>query len=125
MQIYRFTIRVGLKPGRDQPLCLLSRLDVEKMSLSQGMIWKGLFSIGLLALALYAGFAQFPLWCVLLIGILFAIAYIQGKWYLWSDVFQAGGRRLYQSLFVTYLIQLVVVTIFYLLGSGVARLLQR
>lgn len=89
------------------------------------MIWKGLLSIGLLAIALYAGFARFPLWCILLISILFAIAYIQGKWYLWKDVFQAGGRRLYQSLFVTYLIQLVVVAIFYLLGSGVARLFQQ
>lgn len=95
------------------------------MSLSQGMIWKGLLSIGLLAIALYAGFAKFPLWYILLIGILFAIAYIQGKWHLWGDVFQAGGRTLYQSLFVTYLIQLVVVAVFYLLGSGVARLFQQ
>ena len=95
------------------------------MSLSQGMIWKGLLSIGLLAIAFYAGFAKFSPWCILLIGILFAIAYIQGKWYLWNGVFRAGGRALYQSLFVTYLIQLVVVAIFYLSGSGAARLLNQ
>lgn len=58
------------------------------MSLSQGMIWKGLLSIGLLAIALYAGFAKFPLWYILLIGILFAIAYIQGKWHPWVMCFK-------------------------------------
>lgn len=89
------------------------------------MIWKGLLSIGLLAIALYAGFAKLPLWSILLIGIPFTIAYIQGKWYLWKDVLQAGGRTLYQSLVVTYLIQLLVVAVFYLLGSGVARLFQQ
>lgn len=89
------------------------------------MVVRGLLSIGLLAIAVYAGFAPLPLWSILVIGVLFAIAYIQGKWYLWDEVFQTGGRKLYQSLLVTYLIQLVVVAIFYLLGSGVARLFNR
>lgn len=89
------------------------------------MAVRGLLSIGLLAIAFYAGFAPLPLWSIGLIGILFTIAYIQGKWYLWNEVFQAGGGKLYQSLFVTYLIQLVIVAIFYLLGSGVARLFNR
>lgn len=86
---------------------------------------KGLFGIGLLIIALYAGFVQLPLWSILLIGILFTIGCIQGKWYLWKDVFQTAGSRLYPSLITTYLIQVVVVAVFYLLGSGVVRLFNR
>lgn len=93
--------------------------------MSQNRLMKGLFSIGLLAIAFYAGFSQFPLWWILLIGILFAIAYIHDKWYLWKDIFQSRGSRLYQSLFITYLIQVIVVAVFYLLGSGVARLINQ
>lgn len=63
--------------------------------MNQNGVVKGLFSIGLLAVAFYAGFSQFSLWWILLIGILFAIAYIHGKWYLWKDVFQTGGSRLH------------------------------
>ncbi len=84
---------------------------------------KGFLGIGLLAIAVYAGFAKFPLWRVPLLALLFTAAYIQGKWYLWRDLFEQRSRKLYQSLLVTYLIQAVVVFIFYLLGSGAARLL--
>jgi hypothetical protein len=47
---------------------------------------------------------------------------IQGKWYLWNKLFQQQNRKLYQSLLITYLMQTVVVFIFDLIGSGVARL---
>ncbi|MBW4475196.1 MAG: hypothetical protein KME45_33190 [Stenomitos rutilans HA7619-LM2] len=86
---------------------------------------KGLLGLGLLAIVVYAGFAKLPLWSVPLLALLFTAAYIQGKWYLWSDLFQQRTFKLYQSLLATYLIQVVVVCIFYLLGSGVARLLNR
>jgi hypothetical protein len=86
---------------------------------------KGFLGIGLLAIAIYTGFAKLPLWSVPLLALLFTAAYIQGKWYLWSSLFQQQNRKLYQSLLVTYLIQTVVVGIFYLLGSGVARLFDR
>ncbi len=86
---------------------------------------KGLLGIGLLAIAIYIGFANFPLWNIPLLALLFTAAYIQGKWYLWSNLFQQQNRKLYQSLLVTYLIQTVVVFVFYLLGSGAARLFGR
>ncbi|MBW4691954.1 MAG: hypothetical protein KME27_09310 [Lyngbya sp. HA4199-MV5] len=86
---------------------------------------KGLLGLGLLAIAIYTGFAKFPLWSVPLLALLFTAAYIQGKWYLWSDLFQQRSFKLYQSLLITYFIQMVVVGIFYLLGSGVARLFDR
>ncbi|XGV94844.1 MAG: hypothetical protein ACAF41_19145 [Leptolyngbya sp. BL-A-14] len=86
---------------------------------------KGLLGIGLLAIAPYAGFANLPLWSVPLLALLFTAAYIQSKWYIWSSLFQQQNRKLYQSLLVTYLIQAVVVGIFYLLGSGAARLFNR
>ncbi|MBD2088426.1 hypothetical protein H6F67_00875 [Microcoleus sp. FACHB-1515] len=89
------------------------------------MILRGIFSISLLAIALYAGFARFPFWSILLIAIVFAIAYVQSKWYLWKDLFQTEELKLYQSLAITYFIQIVVVAIFYLLGSGIARLLNQ
>lgn len=91
----------------------------------QTPLLKGILSIGLLAIAIYAGFAKFSLGFILLIGIAFTAAYIQGKWYLWKNVFQSGGRKLYQSLLTTYLIQLGVVAVFYLLGSGIARLFNQ
>lgn len=83
---------------------------------------KGLLGIGLLASATYMGFANFPLWSVPALSLLFTAAYIQGKWYLWNRLFRQQNRKLYQSLLVTYLIQTVVVFIFYLIGSGAARL---
>jgi uncharacterized membrane protein YcjF (UPF0283 family) len=86
---------------------------------------KGLLGFGLLAIALYVGFVKFPLWSVPLLALLFTAAYIQGKWHLWSGLFQQQNWKLYQSLLVTYLIQIVVVCVFYLLGSGAARLLDR
>jgi hypothetical protein len=83
---------------------------------------KGLLGIGLLAISLYTGFAKAPLSSIPLLALLFTAAYIQGKWYLWSPLFQQRQLKLYQSLLSTYLIQSVVVLIFYLLGSGTARL---
>ncbi len=83
---------------------------------------KGLLGVGLLASAIYVGFANLPLWSVLALSLFFTAAYIQGKWYLWNRLFQQQNLKLYKSLLITYLIQTVVVFIFYLIGSGVARL---
>ncbi len=78
--------------------------------------------IGLLAIALYTGFTNFPLWIVPVLGLPSAAAYIHGKWYLWRSLFERRDAKFYQSLAVTYLIQNIVVFIFYLLGSGIGRL---
>ena len=43
---------------------------------------KGFLGIGLLAIAIYTGFAKLPLWSAPLLALLFTAAYIQGKWYL-------------------------------------------
>jgi hypothetical protein len=40
---------------------------------------KGLLGIGLLASAIYMGFANFPLWRVSLLSLFFTAAYIQSK----------------------------------------------
>ena len=89
------------------------------------LILKGLSSLGLLAIVLYAGFANFPLWSILLFGIPFTIAYIDGKRHLWTPLFQQGGLRLYRAIALTYCIQLIVIGVFYLIGSGMARLFNR
>ncbi|WP_009629903.1 hypothetical protein [Synechocystis sp. PCC 7509] len=83
---------------------------------------KGLLGVGLLASAIYMGFANFPLWSISLLALFFTAAYIHGKWYLWNRLFQQQNRKLYQSLLITYMTQTVVVSIFYLIGRGVARL---
>jgi hypothetical protein len=93
--------------------------------MNHDIVLKAIFSIGLLAIAICAGYAKFPLWSIFVIAVPFTIAYIQGKWYLWDELFGQGGRRLYQALLQTYLVQLVVVSIFYLLGSGFARILNQ
>jgi hypothetical protein len=86
---------------------------------------KGLLGLGLLAIAIYIGFAKLPLWSPLLLGLLFTAAYIQGKWYLWRDLFEQKSTKLVSSLLSTYVIQVILVGIFYLLGSGIARLFGR
>ncbi len=86
---------------------------------------KLLLGLGLLAIALYTGFAGIPLWLIPLVGVLFTAAYLQGKWSLWRGLFQRRDRTFYQSLLITYAMQVVVVALFYLIGSGVARLVGR
>jgi hypothetical protein len=82
---------------------------------------KILFSLILLATALFCGFKAVPLWCIPLLAIPFTMGYIHGKWLLWQPLLQNRGKRFYQNLIVTYVIQCVVVLLIYLIGSGVAR----
>lgn len=56
---------------------------------------KGLLGIGLLASAIYIGFANFSLWRVPVLSLFFTAAYIQGKWYLWNKLFRQQNRKLY------------------------------
>jgi hypothetical protein len=86
---------------------------------------KSLLGIGLLAIAIYIGVAKLPLWSPLLLGLLFTAAYIQSKWYLWRDLFEQKNSKLYSSLLATYAIQVIVVGILYLIGSGIASLFGR
>jgi hypothetical protein len=86
---------------------------------------KGILSLSLMVIALAIGFCKFPLWSVLLVAIPFTAAYIQGKWYLWGDIFRQRTAKLYSLLLTTYGIQVVVVGVFYLIGSGIARVFQR
>jgi hypothetical protein len=83
---------------------------------------KILFSLILLVTALWCGFKAVPLWCIPLLAVPFMAGYIHGKWSLWQPLLQNRGKRLYQSLIVTYVIQCFVVFIIYLIGSGIGRL---
>jgi hypothetical protein len=89
---------------------------------TEGVMLKVALGIGLLAIALYTGFASFPLWIVPALGLPFTAGYIHGKWYLWQPLFRRRDSKFYQSLVITYLTQNVVVFILYLLGSGIGRL---
>ena len=84
---------------------------------------KPLLGLGLVVIAFYVGFVGISLWMILLVGVVFTAAYIQDKWFLWRDLFQRRDRVFYQSLLITYLIQVVVVAILYLLGRSIRRLM--
>jgi hypothetical protein len=88
-------------------------------------ILKPLLGLGLLAIAIYLGFTGQPLWVVPVLAIVFTAAYIQGKWYAWKPLFDNINAKFLGSLLVTYLIQMVLVLIFYLLGSGAGRVFGR
>jgi hypothetical protein len=82
---------------------------------------KPLLGLGLLGIAIYLGFTSQPLWVVPVLAIVFTAAYIQGKWYVWKPLFQTMNAKFFSSLLITYLIQVVIVLVFYLLGSGAGR----
>lgn len=82
-----------------------------------------LFSLLFLFSALSCGFFEVPLWCVPLLAVPFTVGYIHGKWLLWRPLLQNRGKRFYQSLLATYLIQSVVVLILYLIGRGIGSLM--
>ncbi|HEY9656322.1 MAG TPA: hypothetical protein V6C50_12630 [Crinalium sp.] len=84
---------------------------------------KPLLGLGLVAIAFSVGFVGISPWMILLVGLVFTAAYIQDKWFLWHDLFQRRDRTFYQSLLITYLIQVVVVAILYLFGRGIGRLM--
>ena len=84
---------------------------------------KPLLGLGLVAIAFYVGFVGISLWMILLVGVVFTAAYIQNKWFLWRDLFQRLDRVFYQSLLITYLIQVVVLAVLYLLGRSIGRLM--
>ncbi|MBO3457676.1 hypothetical protein G7B40_008655 [Aetokthonos hydrillicola Thurmond2011] len=80
--------------------------------------------IGLLLIGLYIGVADFSPWMIPLLGMVYTAAYIQGKWYLWAELFRRRNSKFYQSLVITYLIQTGLVFVLYWLGRGVGYLLS-
>ncbi|HEY9826287.1 MAG TPA: hypothetical protein V6D19_12630 [Stenomitos sp.] len=84
-----------------------------------------LLALLLLGLALYSGYAKWPLTSILWIGFVFTVAYIQGKWYLWKPMFKAVNVRFWRSLVTTWIMQCIVVLIFFLIGAGIGRVMGR
>ncbi len=82
-----------------------------------------LFGVTLLAIALYTGYTSIPLWIMAILGVSFTISYIQGKWYAWEELFADRNARFYYSIAITYLIQCIVVSIFYLIGAGISKVI--
>ncbi|MGB8702727.1 MAG: hypothetical protein WCD18_25205 [Thermosynechococcaceae cyanobacterium] len=84
---------------------------------------KALLGILLIATALYCGLAGYPLWSILGVGVLFTAGYIHGKWPLWKPLLQKRDGRFWRSLLTTYSIQCILVGAFYLIGSGLGRMI--
>ena len=69
------------------------------------------------------GFVHVAQWTVLILGALFTVAYISGKWVIWQDLVKNRDLKFYQSLLATYVIETLIVFALYWLGRGVSDLL--
>ncbi|MGL5807129.1 MAG: hypothetical protein ACRC2R_01480 [Xenococcaceae cyanobacterium] len=78
-------------------------------------------SVTLVAIALYTGYTSIPLWIIAILGVSFTISYIQGKWYAWEELLADRNAKFYSSIAIAYLIQCIVVSIFYLIGAGISK----
>ncbi|MFK8184020.1 MAG: hypothetical protein AB8B99_11650 [Phormidesmis sp.] len=68
------------------------------------------------------GFIHIAQWIVLILGALFTVAYISGKWVIWQELVESRDRKFYQSLLATYVVETLIVFALYWLGRGVADL---
>ncbi|MEL6161572.1 MAG: hypothetical protein AAFQ40_07550 [Cyanobacteria bacterium J06623_5] len=83
-----------------------------------------LIGLALVVVTILIGFAEARQWVVLLLGVLFTVAYIDGKWTtVWQEHFQRWDRKFYQSLLATYVVETIIVLSLYWLGRGTAGLL--
>lgn len=82
-----------------------------------------IFGFLLVVATISTGFVQIAQWIVLLLGALFTVAYISGKWVIWKDLVQTRGRKFYQSLLATYVVETLIVFALYWLGRGVSDLI--
>lgn len=84
---------------------------------------KPLIGFALVVATILVGFVGGAQWLVLLLGALFTLAYINGKWGVWKALFQKRDLRFYQSLGATYVVETIIVFSLYWLGRGTAGLL--
>jgi hypothetical protein len=87
------------------------------------MYFQIFLSLILLAIALYTGYTSIPLWIIAILGVSFTISYIQGKWYAWEELFADRNAKFYSSIAITYLVQCIVVSIFYFIGAGISKVI--
>jgi hypothetical protein len=102
----------------DHRLTMLSSLPLSKL-LRLGC------ALLLLACAFAAGFGLRSPGCIGLLAIAFSAGYIAGKWPLWRHWRSQTISTLITQLLSTYLIQVVLVGLLYLLGAGLANILAR
>lgn len=82
-----------------------------------------IFGFLLVVGAIATGYFLVVQWVVLLLGALFTVAYIAGKWNIWRAVFRTRDRKSYQSLAATYVVETIIVFSLYWLGRGVSDLI--
>ena len=86
-------------------------------------ILRPIIGLTLVVVVIWVGFVKVAQWSVLLLGALYTVAYINGKWPVWRDLVQQRDRNFYQSLLATYAIETIIVFALYWLGRGTAGLL--
>lgn len=79
--------------------------------------------LALVVATILVGFSGITQWIVLLFGAMFTAAYVNGKWVVWKALFEEKGRKLYESLGATYVVETLIVFALYWLGRGTAGLL--
>ncbi len=82
-----------------------------------------IFGVGHILLPLGYGLFASNLWIIFPISVLFVINYIGGKWKQWNNHISSSSIfRLCFDVFLTWIVQLVVVCLFFFLGLGIGRL---
>ena len=81
---------------------------------------------GLMAVVLWMGFEQRALWCLPILGVAFTASFVTGKLRAWRVAAQQGktGSAL-AGLPLTFVIQMVLVGLTYLVGFGVGAIYRR
>lgn len=86
-------------------------------------VLRPVIGLALVVTTILIGFSGITQWIVLLMGALFTAAYVNGKWTVWRALFEEKGRKLYESLGATYVVETIIVFALYWLGRGTAGLL--
>ena len=80
--------------------------------------------LSLLIGAALFGFFSRSLWSIALMGVVFTVSYIAGKWPLWIAMHQEQGiTHTLVKLPPTFLVQIIMVGVLYIIGYGLGALL--
>lgn len=92
---------------------------ITKFSLTARLI----LAISVLLFAAWYGFKHSHPWNILILGLVFTLLYIGGKWASWKLVLQNGHIfEAIKGVFITIPIQTLLAGVFYLIGLGVGKL---
>lgn len=119
-----FLSMIKLKPEKKADIELPAQPPAAIQTANENPAIKIIAGLSLLAFPLYAGFAHLSLLILPLLAISFTYAYITPKFSLFKNSLRNDGVLVVaKHLIITYVTQLVMVGVFYLLSLGIAALI--